>query len=68
MTLAAEVVTPLLPESASIDGETRDAVAEQLGDLGAIRTDYGGLDLTLEQGLRLEARLAARARAEAARG
>jgi enoyl-CoA hydratase/carnithine racemase len=28
----------------------------------------GGLDLTLEQGLRLEARLAARARAEAARG
>ena len=47
MTLKAEVVTPIAPESAAIDGETRDAVAERLGDLGAIRPDYGGLDLTL---------------------
>jgi alpha-2-macroglobulin len=47
MTLKAEVVTPLLPESVAIDGETRDAVAERLGDLGAIRPDYGGLTLTL---------------------
>jgi uncharacterized protein YfaS (alpha-2-macroglobulin family) len=47
MTLKAEVTTPIVPESASIDGETREAVAERIGDLGAVRPDYGGLDVTL---------------------
>jgi hypothetical protein len=47
MTLATEVVTPLVPESASIDGETSAAAAEALGDLGSIRTDYGGLEIAL---------------------
>jgi hypothetical protein len=47
MTLTREVVTPLVPESASIDGETKGAVAERLGELGGIRPDHGGLSITL---------------------
>jgi len=50
VTLAKEVVAPLVPESAAIDGETRGAVAEQLADLGRLRPDYGGLALTLSNG------------------
>jgi uncharacterized protein YfaS (alpha-2-macroglobulin family) len=45
--VSREVVTPLVPETAAVDGETRAAVAEQLGDFLAVRPDYGGLDVTL---------------------
>ncbi|MFT3770713.1 MAG: MG2 domain-containing protein [Minicystis sp.] len=45
--LDRDVVTPIVPESASIDGETRDAAAEALGDLSSIRPDYGGLEVSL---------------------
>lgn len=47
MTLTREVVAPSVPESAAVDGETARAVAERLGDLSAIRPDYGGLEITL---------------------
>lgn len=47
VTLTQEVRTPLVPESAALDGETRSAIAEQLGDLRAMQPDYGGLTVTL---------------------
>lgn len=47
MTLAREVMTPMVPESAAIDGQTSDAAAEALGDLSAIRPDFGGLEVSL---------------------
>ncbi|APR78669.1 Hypothetical protein A7982_04016 [Minicystis rosea] len=47
MTLTRDVITPLVPESASIDGETSASAAEALGDLSTIRSDYGGLDVSL---------------------
>ncbi len=39
------VQTPLALESVALYGETREAAGERLGDLGAMRTDVGGLDL-----------------------
>ena len=47
MTLTRDVVPPIVPEAAAIDGQTDGAAAEALGDLSAIRPDYGGLDVSL---------------------
>ena len=47
VTVTREVVTPMVPESVVIDGETADAAAEGLGDLSAIRPDHGGLEISL---------------------
>jgi hypothetical protein len=47
--LASEVVAPMLLEAASIHGDTREAIAEQLGDLAAIRGDVGGLSISLSR-------------------
>jgi hypothetical protein len=47
MTLARPVVTPIVPETTGIDGEVRGAAAEALGDLSALRPDFGGLEVSL---------------------
>src|SRR5262249_59718138 len=47
--LGGSVVVPIVPEAAAIYGDTRAAVAEQLGDLSAARDDYGGLELSLSR-------------------
>lgn len=47
MSLTREIVPPLVPESAALDGETTSAAAEALGDLSAIRPDFGGLTIDL---------------------
>jgi uncharacterized protein YfaS (alpha-2-macroglobulin family) len=40
-----EVSAPMVPEAVALYGETTDAVAEKLGDLSALRSDVGGLDM-----------------------
>jgi uncharacterized protein YfaS (alpha-2-macroglobulin family) len=45
VTRAVEV--PLSPEAVALYGETTQAIAEKVGDLSAMRSDVGGLDLRL---------------------
>lgn len=40
-----DVQVPARPEAVALYGETESAIAERLGDLAAMRTDVGGLDL-----------------------
>ncbi len=42
-----EVEIPLSPEAVALYGETTETVGERLGDLGAMRSDVGGLDVRL---------------------
>src|SRR6185437_15861656 len=42
-----EVMVPSSPEAVALYGETDRTTGEQLGDLKAMRTDVGGLDLRL---------------------
>ncbi|HZU84735.1 MAG TPA: alpha-2-macroglobulin family protein, partial [Polyangiaceae bacterium] len=41
------VDVPAVMEAVALDGETREAAAEKIGDLGAIRDDVGELDVRL---------------------
>ncbi len=45
--LTREVLAPQVPEAVALYGDTTSASAEKLGDLGAIRTDVGGLEVSL---------------------
>ncbi|MEO6420267.1 MAG: alpha-2-macroglobulin family protein, partial [Polyangiaceae bacterium] len=45
--LTREVMVPSSPEAVALYGETDHTTGEQLGDLSAMRTDVGGLDLRL---------------------
>ena len=45
--LTRDVAAPIAPESVALAGDTRSAAGESLGELGAIRDDVGGLDVTL---------------------
>jgi uncharacterized protein YfaS (alpha-2-macroglobulin family) len=40
-----EISTPTVPEAVALYGETTEASAEKLGDLRALRSDVGGLDV-----------------------
>ncbi|NUQ76749.1 MAG: hypothetical protein HUU21_24705 [Polyangiaceae bacterium] len=42
-----EVVPPMAPEAAALYGETSTESAEKLGDMSALRTDVGGLEISL---------------------
>ena len=44
------VRSPALVESVAVSGSTAGTAVEQLGDLGAVRTDVGGLSLRLGRG------------------
>lgn len=45
--ISRAIKAPLVPEAVALYGETTTARAEALGDLSAIRGDYGGLDVSL---------------------
>jgi hypothetical protein len=45
--IAREVMPPMAPEAVALAGETAHASAERLGDLGALRDDVGGLEVSL---------------------
>jgi alpha-2-macroglobulin len=45
--LPAPVIAPISPEAAALYGEVEGRADEQVGDLGAIRSDVGGLEITL---------------------
>lgn len=45
VTVKREVAVPMSLEAVALYGETEHAIAEQLGDMRAIRSDVGGLDL-----------------------
>lgn len=45
--ITRDVIAPQLLEAAALYGDTSEASAEKLGDLSAIRTDVGGLEVSL---------------------
>jgi uncharacterized protein YfaS (alpha-2-macroglobulin family) len=45
--ITRKILAPLVPEAVAVYGDTTTASAERLGDLSAMRSDYGGLDIRL---------------------
>jgi hypothetical protein len=45
--ITRDVAPPLAPEAVALSGETAQASAEKLGDLGSLRDDVGGLEVSL---------------------
>jgi uncharacterized protein YfaS (alpha-2-macroglobulin family) len=45
--ITRKVQAPLVPEAVALYGDTTTASAERLGDLSAMRSDYGGLEVRL---------------------